>query len=104
MEVVGISDVKTILRVKCQVAATTNGYCPALLNKPRVVLADEPTGSLDSRTTDKVYELLKKINKTYGPRSLLSPMTGVSLKKLTASFNLKMGILKLISILDLRGT
>ncbi|MFW5894760.1 MAG: ABC transporter ATP-binding protein [Bacillota bacterium] len=38
----------------------------ALLNKPSIVLADEPTGSLDSRTTDKVYDLLRTINRTYG--------------------------------------
>lgn len=38
----------------------------ALLNRPSVVLADEPTGSLDSKTTDVVYDLLKKINRTYG--------------------------------------
>ncbi|MFW6285025.1 MAG: ABC transporter ATP-binding protein [Bacillota bacterium] len=38
----------------------------ALLNRPSVVLADEPTGSLDSTTTDKVYDLLRTINRTYG--------------------------------------
>ena len=38
----------------------------ALLNRPSIVLADEPTGSLDSKTTDVVYDLLRKINKTYG--------------------------------------
>jgi lipoprotein-releasing system ATP-binding protein len=37
----------------------------ALINKPKIILADEPTGSLDSDTTDKVYSLLRKIHKTY---------------------------------------
>ena len=34
----------------------------ALVTKPKVVLADEPTGALDSGTTDSVMGLLKDIN------------------------------------------
>jgi len=34
----------------------------ALVTKPKVVLADEPTGALDSTTTHSVMELLKEIN------------------------------------------
>lgn len=34
----------------------------ALVTKPKVVLADEPTGALDSSTTDSVMDLLKEIN------------------------------------------
>ncbi|MDE1206827.1 ABC transporter ATP-binding protein [Tenacibaculum larymnensis] len=34
----------------------------ALATKPKVVLADEPTGALDSTTTDSVMDLLKEIN------------------------------------------
>ncbi|MEO9570046.1 MAG: ABC transporter ATP-binding protein [Polaribacter sp.] len=34
----------------------------ALVTKPKVVLADEPTGALDSTTTDSVMDLLKDIN------------------------------------------
>lgn len=34
----------------------------ALATKPKVVLADEPTGALDSTTTDSVMDLLKAIN------------------------------------------
>ena len=34
----------------------------ALFNQPQVILADEPTGNLDSETTDRIYKLLKDIN------------------------------------------
>ncbi len=35
----------------------------ALVTQPKVVLADEPTGALDSSTSDSVMELLKEINR-----------------------------------------
>ncbi len=35
----------------------------ALATTPKVILADEPTGALDSKTTDSVMDLLKGINK-----------------------------------------
>lgn len=37
----------------------------ALMNQPEIILADEPTGNLDSDTTETVYELLRNINKKY---------------------------------------
>lgn len=38
----------------------------ALITHPRIVLADEPTGALDSQTSLEVMELLKKMNKDEG--------------------------------------
>lgn len=35
----------------------------ALMNKPSILMADEPTGNLDSETTEKIYNLLRDINK-----------------------------------------
>jgi putative ABC transport system ATP-binding protein len=35
----------------------------ALVTKPKVILADEPTGALDSRTTQEIMELLKQIHR-----------------------------------------
>jgi lipoprotein-releasing system ATP-binding protein len=34
----------------------------SLINNPKIILADEPTGNLDSDTTEQVYELLREIN------------------------------------------
>ena len=38
----------------------------ALMNAPAVVLADEPTGNLDSRNSQGIVELLKLSNRKYG--------------------------------------
>jgi putative ABC transport system ATP-binding protein len=35
----------------------------SLINKPRVVLADEPTGNLDSGTSEAIMNLLKELNR-----------------------------------------
>ncbi len=35
----------------------------ALINKPKVLLADEPTGNLDRKNSDMLYELLLDLNK-----------------------------------------
>lgn len=35
----------------------------SLINSPKIVFADEPTGNLDSKTTEEIYALLRKINK-----------------------------------------
>ncbi len=34
----------------------------ALVNKPRIILADEPTGALDTKTTDEIMDLLTNLN------------------------------------------
>jgi len=38
----------------------------ALINEPALVLADEPTGNLDSETTDQVYGMMREINQRLG--------------------------------------
>jgi lipoprotein-releasing system ATP-binding protein len=38
----------------------------ALMNRPRIVLADEPTGNLDTENTEAVYELFRKFNQEWG--------------------------------------
>ncbi len=38
----------------------------ALMNSPSIVLADEPTGNLDSKNSQQIVELLKSFNRNYG--------------------------------------
>lgn len=38
----------------------------AILNNPEIILADEPTGNLDSDSTENIYKLLRDINERLG--------------------------------------
>lgn len=38
----------------------------ALINKPQIILADEPTGALDSKTSQEVMDLLRRVNVEMG--------------------------------------
>ena len=43
----------------------------ALINKPAVVLADEPTGNLDSKNSDVVLQMLRRSNHELGQTVLM---------------------------------
>jgi lipoprotein-releasing system ATP-binding protein len=72
MDLVGLSDVKNNMATKMSGGQQQRtAIARALINNPKVVLADEPTGNLDSETTENVYSLLKDINKQYGTTFLI---------------------------------
>lgn len=43
----------------------------ALINKPRILLADEPTGNLDSKNSDAVLSILAELNRDLGQTILM---------------------------------
>jgi lipoprotein-releasing system ATP-binding protein len=43
----------------------------ALAMDPDLVLADEPTGNLDTKSADSVFELMRQVNRTHGTSFLL---------------------------------
>ncbi|MCI9258720.1 MULTISPECIES: ABC transporter ATP-binding protein [Peptostreptococcaceae] len=63
-EILGISELlnKRTFEVSGGQAQRT-AIARALINNPSIVLADEPTGNLDSKSAQNVMELLEKINK-----------------------------------------
>ncbi len=43
----------------------------ALVRSPQLVLADEPTGNLDTRTSDSIFELMRRFNREQGTAFLV---------------------------------
>jgi cell division transport system ATP-binding protein len=44
----------------------------ALLNSPKLILADEPTGNLDPETSDEIMQLLIYIARDYGTAVIMA--------------------------------
>jgi len=63
MDLVGLAKVKNNLASKMSGGQQQRtAIARALINEPSIILADEPTGNLDSDTTQVVYQLLREIN------------------------------------------
>jgi cell division transport system ATP-binding protein len=56
----------------------------ALLNSPKLILADEPTGNLDPETSDEIMSLLFHISKDYGTAIVMATHDYIVLKKFPA--------------------
>ena len=56
----------------------------ALLNSPRLILADEPTGNLDPETSDEIMQLLFHICKDYGTAIIMATHDYIVINKFPA--------------------
>jgi lipoprotein-releasing system ATP-binding protein len=66
-ELVGISKVKNNPSTKMSGGEQQRtAIIRALINNPKIVLADEPSGNLDSVNTEAIYKIFRNINKEFG--------------------------------------
>lgn len=67
LELVGLTKVKNNLSTKMSGGQQQRtAIARALMNDPKVVLADEPTGNLDSENTENLYKVFRDINTKLG--------------------------------------
>ena len=67
MKLVGLEGVKNNLATRMSGGQQQRtAIARALINEPRIILADEPTGNLDSDSTETIYELMREINEKTG--------------------------------------
>lgn len=95
LERVGLSDRKNhrpgqLSGGECQRTAVVR----ALINKPKLLLADEPTGSLDSKTASEISQLLLEINQEEKVILLVVTHSFELAQKMNQVFELKKGQLK----------
>ncbi len=66
IELVGLTKVKSNLATQMSGGQQQRtAIARALMNQAAIILADEPTGNLDSDTTEQIYDLMRMINKKY---------------------------------------
>jgi lipoprotein-releasing system ATP-binding protein len=66
LEIVGLTKRKNNLAINLSGGQQQRvAIARALINQPKMILADEPTGNLDSDTTEQIYDLLREINKKF---------------------------------------
>ena len=64
LDMVGLSERKTFMPNQLSGGQKQRvAIARALVGKPKVILADEPTGALDSRTSDEIMALFKEVHR-----------------------------------------
>jgi len=69
----------------------------ALVSKPRLLLADEPTGDLDATTANQIFALLQRIHGAYGLTSVMVTHNTELAARCTRVMRLEAGRLSLLS-------
>lgn len=65
----------------------------ALVNKPSLVLADEPTGNLDHATALSIYDLMRELNREYNTAFLVVTHDGELAAKMDRQLHMQDGLL-----------
>ncbi|MGD9043928.1 MAG: ABC transporter ATP-binding protein [Desulfobacterales bacterium] len=65
----------------------------ALINDPSIILADEPTGNLDSRNGQVVIDLLAELNRKWGRTVMIATHSSLADSQATAKIFLKDGMI-----------
>ena len=95
MEKTGISDLKDKYPLRISGGeAQRVALVRALANNPSVLLADEPTGSLDAKNAEKMGELLLEMNREYDITIILATHSFDLAKKMSKILSLDEGKLK----------
>ncbi|SMX22603.1 ABC transporter ATP-binding protein [Boseongicola aestuarii] len=68
-------------------------FCRALANKPRVLLADEPTGNLDPGTSDTVFSALMELVRETGLSALIATHNPALAARMDRTLRLEAGVL-----------
>jgi ABC-type lipoprotein export system ATPase subunit len=63
----------------------------ALINNPSIILADEPTGSLDSKNAEILGELLLEVNKDFEITIILATHSNGLASKMSKKLRLEAG-------------
>ncbi|HAP67562.1 MAG TPA: lipoprotein-releasing system ATP-binding protein LolD [Nitrospinae bacterium] len=65
----------------------------ALMNEPDLILADEPTGNLDSKTSEDIYELFFRMNREKGQTFVIVTHNDTLVKKMMRVIKLADGVI-----------
>ena len=65
----------------------------ALINKPKILLADEPTGSLDEESASHLVDLLNKINQEQGLAVVMVTHSQILANRMKKCYKLSQGLL-----------
>ena len=66
-------------------------FCRAVANEPKILLADEPTGNLDEKTSDTVFNALLSLVESSGMAALIATHNENLVKKMNRHIKLKSG-------------
>lgn len=66
----------------------------ALMNQPQILLADEPTGNLDSQSSENLLEIFKKLHADFGQTIIMVTHNDELAQRCDISYRMEDGILK----------